>query len=140
MILLDTNILLRLKNINAVEHLAIRQKIENFIDLDIDLVICPQSLYEFYVVATRPLAQNGFGLNTQNALSEIDNLMLNFQLLPETAQIYEEWYNLLKTYPINGKLAHDARLVAWMIVHQIKQIYTLNKADFQRFNSFIICV
>jgi predicted nucleic acid-binding protein len=140
MILLDTNILLRLKNIKAPEHQVIQHKIEEFIDLDVEIVICPQSLYEFYVVATRPIAQNGFGLNEQLAISEIDNLLLNFQLLPETNQVYNEWYNLLKNYSINGKLAHDARLVAWMLVHQVKQIYTLNKVDFQRFGSLITCV
>jgi predicted nucleic acid-binding protein len=97
----------------------------------------PQTIYEFYVVATRPLTQNGFELSIKEVLAEIDNLTQLFSLLLDKDTIYSLWYNLMATYDVKGKKSHDARLVAFMQSHQIKQIYTLNTEDFKRFEDLI---
>lgn len=36
-----------------------------------------------------------------------------------------------------GKTSHDARLVAFMQVHQINKLYTLNQKDFKKFEDII---
>ncbi len=137
MILLDTNILLRFKNPNAPKYAEISNKITSLLEEDNELIICPQVLYELYVVVTRPLAQNGFGLNSIQALAEIDNLMQLFKMLPDNQNIYPAWRNLVNQYEIKGKRSHDVRLIAFMQSHQIKKLYTLNHADFKAFEGLI---
>ena len=41
-------------------------------------------------------------------------------------------------YQARGKNAHDAHLVAAMMVHGIAQILTFNIADFQRYQSVTV--
>jgi hypothetical protein len=49
-----------------------------------DLHIVPQNLVELWVVATRPVAQNGLGLSTAEAAAELMRLKSMFLLLPGT--------------------------------------------------------
>jgi len=78
--LLDTNILMRAAQpghpmyataVNAVA--ALRRRGDN-------LFLVPQNLYEFWVVGTRPLAQNGLGFTPAQARTEIDQLKKHFAL------------------------------------------------------------
>jgi predicted nucleic acid-binding protein len=55
-------------------------------------------------------------------------------LLPEDPLVHEEWRRLVVGVSIVGRQAHDARLAASMIVHQIPRILTFNTADFRRFS------
>jgi predicted nucleic acid-binding protein len=138
MILLDTNILLRLKDVHSLEHLMVKQKLKDLLQNNETLAIAPQILYEFYVVATRPIQQNGLGLNAEETLNEIDLFCEVFDFLPDTQDLYQKWYNLMRQYQINGKKSHDARLVAFMQTYQITQIYTLNPTDFKAFENIIL--
>ncbi len=134
MILVDTNIPLRLAQIDhphrqialdALQLLTLRDQ-EQF-------AIAPQSLYEMYVVCTRPAKVNGFGLNSQQAGAEIAAARALFELLPETPQVYPAWEGLIAKYAITGKRAHDVRLVALMIQHRVAKLLTFNDADFRIF-------
>ncbi len=134
MILVDTNIPLRVAQIDhphrqvaldALQVLTLRDQ-EQF-------AIAPQSLYEMYVVCTRPAEVNGFGLTSQQAGAEIAAARTLFELLPETPQVYPVWEGLVAKYAIVGKRAHDLRLVALMIQHRLAKLLTFNDADFRRF-------
>jgi hypothetical protein len=92
-----------------------------------DLHIVPQNLYELWVVATRPVAQNGLGLSIPEATSELMRLKSMFPLLPDTPAIYPVWENLVIQYRVSGKPAHDARLVAAMQVHGLIAILTFDR-------------
>jgi predicted nucleic acid-binding protein len=95
--------------------------------------VLPQVLYEFWVVATRPVAQNGLGMTAVQAESELARIEGIFPVLPETPAVFTEWRRLVTTNQIIGKSAHDARLVAAMAVHQISHILTFNTGHFARF-------
>ncbi len=134
MILVDTNVLLRIAQpghphrqvaLDAIESLRVRDA-ENF-------AICPQSLYEMYVVCSRPVSANGLGMTPQRAHAEIDGVRALFQVLPETSQVYPTWQGLIAKYAPAGKRAHDARLVALMIEHHIPRLLTFNDVDFAQF-------
>jgi predicted nucleic acid-binding protein len=84
-------------------------------------------------VATRPVAQNGLGLSTPEAASELMRLKSMFPLLPDTPAIYQVWENLVIQHQVSGKPAHDARLVAAMLVHGITSILTFDKTGFSRY-------
>ncbi len=133
MILVDTNIPLRIAQVghphrqvalDALEQLTLRDN-ERF-------AIAPQSLYEMYVVLTRPAAANGgFGMTAVQAGAEIAATRALFELLPETAQVYPTWEGLVAKYAVQGKRAHDVRLVALMIQHRVPKLLTFNDADFR---------
>jgi predicted nucleic acid-binding protein len=112
MILVDTNIPLRIAQIghphrqvalDALRLLTLRNQ-ERF-------AIAPQSLYEMYVVCTRPAIVNGFGYSAQQGAAEIAAARGLFELLPDTAQVYSTWEGLITKYRVQGKVAHDVRLV-----------------------------
>jgi predicted nucleic acid-binding protein len=137
-ILVDTNLPLRLALPShplhqiAFDSLAVlRQRGEQ-------LCLVPQNLYEFWVVATRPVAQNGLGLTAAAAQAEVVQLKRLFVLLEDTPAIFPEWERLVMQHQIIGKQAHDARLVAAMNVHDVTQLLTFNASDFQRYSGVVI--
>lgn len=136
MILLDTNILLRSKQRNSPYFIEVSEKLLSLVEQD-ELIIAPQTVYEFYVVATRPVDVNGFGLSTDEAITEVDNLIDTYQLLLETEETFQRWQELVQEFKVEGKAAHDARLVAFMQQHQINKLYTLNQSDFTRYSSVL---
>ena len=89
-----------------------------------DLHIVAQNLIELWVVATRPVAQNGLGLAPQSAEAELKRIKTMFAFLPETPAIYPVWESLVTRHKVLGKSAHDARLVAAMQVHGLTAILT----------------
>lgn len=132
MILVDTNILLRLAQPGNPHRQPARDAISLLTTRDGEsIAIVPQNLYEMYVVCSRPISANGFGMTSQQAQAEILSTRSLFRLLPETAQVYATWERLIGEYAIQGKRAHDARLVAMMIVHHVPRLLTFNDDDFR---------
>ncbi len=137
MILLDTNILLRLKQINSLHHEKVTAKLIELIKAGDELAVCPQVLYEFYVVATRPTENNGLGLSPEVATAEINNIIETYTLLDENETIFQNWKQLVGNYKVSGKTAHDTKIVALMQSHKVRKLYTINKKDFKRFEPII---
>jgi predicted nucleic acid-binding protein len=137
MILIDTNVILRSKQKGSSHHQEVTEKLINLVEDGEELVICPQIIYEFYVVATRPTDNNGFGLLTETAMSEIENILTTYSMPVENDQVFFNWCKLIADYKVIGKNAHDARIVAFMLSNNINKLYTLNKIDFERFNTII---
>jgi predicted nucleic acid-binding protein len=92
-----------------------------------------QNLIELWVVATRPLGENGLGLTAAEAAAELKRIKGMFLFLPETPAIYSTWEALVIQHQVIGKPAHDARLVAAMQVHGLTAILTFDKAGFSRY-------
>jgi len=138
MILVDTNVLLRLTRLGEPHsHTAL-----DAIDLlrvqdGEDFAIAPQSLYEMYVVCSRPVSANGFGMTPQHAHAEITHVQALFPVLPETAQVYPTWEGLIAKYAVYGRRAHDTRLVAIMIEHRVSRLLTFNDADFKQYAEIV---
>jgi hypothetical protein len=97
--------------------------------------IVPQSLYEFWVVATRPIANRGLGLTLAQAQTELTTIKRFFPLISDTPAIYPEWENLVTQHAVSGRNGHDTLYVAAMTVHGITHLLTDNKDDFKRFTS-----
>jgi predicted nucleic acid-binding protein len=96
------------------------------------------NVYEFWVVATRALENNGLGMTVQQAKAKLEDLLLALVLLPDTPGIFPEWQRLVLETDCKGKPAHDARLVAAMNVHRVEEILTFNGSDFKRFRDITI--
>ncbi len=139
MILVDTNILLRLIQIGhphqkpALESIALLHTRDGE-----QFASCPQVLYEMYVVCTRPAdATNpGLGLSPIDAMSQIEAAQQQFPTEPEQDQLLSRWKELVVRYGVTGKSAHDARLAAVIIERRIPALLTFNDAHFARYSEF----
>jgi predicted nucleic acid-binding protein len=133
-VLIDTSTLLRTLQPSHPQRETVRVAIKALTARGRELHIVPQNLFELWVVATRPVAQNGLGLSITEATSELMRLKSMFPLLPDTPAIYPVWENLVIQYQVSGKPAHDARLVAAMLVHGLTTILTFDKTGFSRYD------
>lgn len=136
MILVDTNVLLRLIQIDhphqqpaldAITLLRVREG-EQF-------AVCPQVAYEMYAVCTRPVTgpYPGLGLPSPAAMAQVDTALRQFPLEAEPAGVFRHWRDLVVRYGVSGKSTHDARLVALMIQQKITKLLTFNDAHFARY-------
>jgi predicted nucleic acid-binding protein len=132
-ILLDTNILLRYAQPNDPAHPVVVATIAKLLATGEALGIVPQNLYEFWVVATRPIAANGLGLTIAECHQMLDGFKGAFTLIPDHKNLLAEWEALVVAHVCIGKLAHDARLVAAMRTHGLTKLLTFNGVDFRRF-------
>ena len=100
--------------------------------------IVPQVIYEFWTVATRPLTANGFGWDAARTDQEIQNMFSNFDFYPDDPRVFTTWMGLVVNHQVMGKPAHDARLAAACLVHQVDFLLTLNPSDFKRFTVQVV--
>lgn len=131
-ILVDTNILIRSIPGQSMYRVAADAIAEPRRQGE-TLCLVPQILYEFWVVCTRPMAQNGLGLTPAATHVELSRIKTLFTLLDDKPAIFPQWEQLVTQYQISGKSAHDARLAAAMMVHGINRILTFNIGHFQRY-------
>jgi predicted nucleic acid-binding protein len=103
-----------------------------------ELLVIAQNLIEFWAVATRPIGDNGLGMAVAQAALELTKLKTLFGILPDTADILLEWEQLVVKHQVLGKQAHDARLVAAMLVHDVTHLLTFNTNDFKRYNAITV--
>jgi predicted nucleic acid-binding protein len=132
-VLLDTNIPGRMAEAGHPQHQIAVDAVAALISRGDSPCLLPQVLYEFWVVATRPLASNGLGLSATEADAEISRLEKLYPLFQDSSAIYSEWKRLIVAHHVLGKNAHDARLVAAMAVHGITHILTFDAGHFSRF-------
>ncbi len=69
-------------------------------------------------------------METDNLLQDLEEV---FPLLPDLPVVYDVWRRLVVDYDVSGVQVHDARLVATMLVHDVKHILTFNTQDFTRY-------
>jgi predicted nucleic acid-binding protein len=136
--LIDTNVLLRAVAPKSAHFMAAVEAIKRLVARGDELLLAPQVLVEFWVAATRPLDVNGYGWPAADAEAKIVELLRQFPLLPETPAVFTEWFRLITLHGIVGKQAHDARLVALLNVHAVRQLLTFNVGDFQRYGIAVV--
>ena len=131
--LIDTSTLLRTLQVRHPQYEAAARALETLPGRGRELHIVPQNLVELWVVATRPVPQNGLGLSTTEAAAELMRLERMFPLLPDTPAIFPVWESLVIQYRVYWKPAHDVRLVAAIRVHGLTAILTFDRTGFSRY-------
>jgi predicted nucleic acid-binding protein len=137
-VLVDTNVLGRMAEPAHPQHRLAITSTDALDQRGDTLCVVPQVLYEFWVVATRPTADNGLGLSVSEATVELARLKMLFVFLADSASIYSEWERLVTAHQVTGKSAHDTRLVAAMIVHGLTHLLTFNTAHFGRYQGITV--
>ncbi len=107
--------------------------IERLLEQGRELHVVPQNLIDLWIVATRPVEQNGLGMTPAAVAGELARLKTMFVLLPDTAAIYSIWESLVIQHNVSGKPAHDARLIAAMQSHGLTSILTFDASGFSRY-------
>jgi predicted nucleic acid-binding protein len=134
-ILVDTNVLTRSAQPQHTQHQAAVGAVAALTGRRETLCLVPQNRYEFWAVATRPIGENGLGMDTADARARLTELEQAFTVLDETPGFRKEWANLIVQHDVKGKAAHDARLIAAMRVHGLTFLLTFNKGHFARYTS-----
>lgn len=132
--LVDTNILLRLTRRSDPQHEIIRAALTKLASDRCQLHFTHQNIAELWNVMTRPVVRNGFGLTASDADREVRAIETGMSLLPENEAVYRTWRRIVVTSGVSGVQVHDARLAAVMEVNGVRNILTLNTADFSRFS------
>lgn len=127
--------LLRFAIRQGSQHQIVRQAIRKLLEHSDEIYIFPQNCIEFWNVATRPVKNNGFGYSFEDADFFLRLIERVFHLIGDDARIYREWRKLVVDFGVSGVQAHDARIVAAMLVHNITHILTFNTKDFARYSS-----
>lgn len=136
--LVDTNLLVRISNNQDPQHLTAMAAIEHLHAANATVFLVPQVVYEFWVVATRPLSGNGLGESPAKVDAILRKWCSLFTLRKNETGVYARWRDLVRKYSISGKTAHDARLVAAMLRHKIDRLLTFNESDFKRFSEITV--
>ncbi len=136
--MLDTNIILRFTDTDSAEYDLINNAISQILVEGGQCFITSQIITEFWVVATRPMTVNGLGWTVEKTEQAVQMLINQFDLLEEIPGIFPQWLSLVTSHKISGKRAHDLRIQAVMLTHNISHILTLNPQDFVVIEGLII--
>lgn len=135
--LLDSNILVRLSNKDDPQFAEAAQAVEAVRKSGHELNCTPQTIREFWVVGTRPRENNGLGLAVHEARALVARFGSLFPLRPETPAVYDGWLRLVTNFAVCGKKAHDTGYIAAMQAHEIGDLLTFNRADFERYSALV---
>jgi predicted nucleic acid-binding protein len=138
MILFDTNVLLRAAQPGHPQYASAKSAVTTARMRGYRPCLVPQVVYEYWVVATRSAAENGLGMTAMEAEADINQLVRHFHLFRDERAILDRWRQLVVQLRIQGKTAHDARLVAAMDRHGIRHLVTFNDQHFQRFSGIAV--
>ncbi len=132
--LVDSNVLLRWVKPNHRDYPLIVSAADTI--LRRDGLLCytlPQNLSANSGMPALAPDRNGYGLSPQDTDRLAKTFETRLQLLEDTFAVHEEWRRILVVHNVSGVQVHDARLVAAMRVHGVKQILTFNEKDFARY-------
>lgn len=93
----------------------------------------PQSIYEAFVVLTRPIEVNGYGLSPDAAAELLTNAFARFPVLPDPADLHVRWLRMCREFGVRGKAGHDARIAAWVLGCGLDGLFTLDPGGFARY-------
>lgn len=101
--LLDTGVLLRLVDQHDDQHELVRRAVRALIALQEELLIASQNIAEFLNVATRPAANNGLAMTSDQAVElyhrEIESIC---SVVIEGASTHGEFLRLVDQYSVVG--------------------------------------
>ncbi len=130
----DTNVLLTATDESRPQHQDAIRLLTEAGSSGTHLAASGQILREYLVVATRPLAVNGLGLNVRDATANVNEFLRRVHLYDETEDVARRLRRIALTYGLSGKRLHDANIVATMATHGISTLVTQNAEDFALFD------
>ncbi|HQU46659.1 MAG TPA: hypothetical protein PK867_27885, partial [Pirellulales bacterium] len=99
-ILLDTNILTRSSEPQHPMHQIAVDAVAALLQQGEDVFLVPQNFYEYWSVATRPVAQNGLGLTPSQAAAEVARFSADFSVLDDLPAVLQLWQHLVDQHQV----------------------------------------
>lgn len=127
----DTNVLLRVMQIQVPGHREAEALIQRFSANDVELWISRQVIREYLVQVTHPRTFAS-PLSIDELTRQIQAILSLFHVADDTAEVTAQLVSLLRAYPTRGKQIHDANIVATMLAVGIDTLLTFNLEDFKR--------
>ena len=87
--LIDTDILLRLVEITALQYIEAKNAVDKLLKKGDTLYILLQNISEFWKVCTHPLDKNGVGFTIAQTEAELSKIEQFFDILPDTIEVYK---------------------------------------------------
>lgn len=137
-VFVDTNVFLAATDTNRDVHADAKRFLKDAVTGCWRAFATPQIFREYWVVATRPVEDNGLGLSPADALHNTDAFRQLIQLLPEDRKTHDILTKLVRRHGLKGKRIHDANLIAVMEANGLRQIKTYNSGDFSPFEVEIL--
>lgn len=132
-VLLDTNILLRLVVPNDPNHASTMAALRTMRRAGSVLYVCPQNMQEFRQTATRPADKNGYGWTSDAVRKAIERFELEFVMTAETPAIYPAWRHVTEATGAIGRANFDARIVAVAMSAGLNGVLTFEAGAFARY-------
>lgn len=129
----DTNILVRLVLPHDPLSPIAQAAIDELQKRGEALLIAPQSLMEFWAVATRPPVANGLDFTNDKVLEEVRRMESLFRVIDQPLGTFRCWRRLVETHEVRGRQVFDAHLAAVMMESRLDRILTFNLDDFRRY-------
>ena len=130
---LDTNVLLAATDESRANHRAARAVFTEAQRSGCHLGVSGQILREYLVVATRPAAADGLGLNTEAAVRNVGAFARRTVFCDESEAVSVRLRRLAASGNLKGMRIHDANVVATLLAHGVSRLITENADDFQGF-------
>ncbi len=102
-VLVDTNVLIRLFQPSNPSSPIAASAIHELKKHDFEVVMVPQILYELWVVATRTVTLNGFGMSVSDTSLLQEKCMQQFRLLRDERGIFDHWSQIVSSNQVIGK-------------------------------------
>jgi len=135
--MVDTNVLIYSTVSSSPWHQNAKQKLAVLYNNGIELCITPQIAREYLVILTRgSIFEQKF--TPEEALGELNSILSGITLISETMATFSYLQDLIQRYKIQGKVIHDANIVATMFAHNIRRLMTYNTSDFRRFSEIVL--
>ena len=133
----DTNVLLRMTDVGHTAQ-PIAEHALKLLGQRESLRLFPQTLIEFWALATRARVDNGLALTIADAEIQLGRLKRMFVLLDDTPEVFSAWEGIVSRYQVIGKQSHDAHLVAAMLAHGVTHLLSFNDRDFKRYREITV--
>lgn len=130
LVFLDTNILVAATDESRPFHAVARTLIARGRSAGLHGATSGQVIREYLVVATRPPAANGLGLNTADALRNIEAITRRLEFCEESEAVSVRLRALVAAGGLVGTAVHDANIAATVAIHGIGFLATENPEDF----------
>lgn len=137
-IAVDTSVIVRYTNRTDAHFHEVHERIRELHAAGHELSIAPQSVYEYWAVATRPSSANGLGQTIDDTERALLLILRAFVLIPDPPDLLDRWLYLCRRHQVMGRNAHDARIVAWMLGNRVDQLFTRDRGDFARFDEITL--
>ena len=132
----DTNILVNARTSTAPGHHIARAELARASRDRETVKISRQVLREYLAVLTRPQPWP-IAITRGDVLDDVQRFNATFDMLEDGPAVTQFLIALCREFPAGGRQIHDANIVATMLAHGERRLFTLNTSDFRRYGNRI---